>query len=164
MSPATDREIDLRQVERFIVREARLADTHDYDGWEALWTDDAVYWVPLGDPGEAEPGTTMSIIFDNRRRLTTRLNQLRTGRRLAQSPPSRLRRVVSNVEIVSVDGDLLFAEANFVLVECRPRGQELWAGRVVYGLRAAGEDLRLSYKRVELLNSDQPLPTLAFLL
>ena len=24
------------------------ADEHDYDAWEALWTDDALYWVPAG--------------------------------------------------------------------------------------------------------------------
>ena len=39
---------DLRQIEQFVYREARYADEHDYDAWEALWTDDALYWVPAG--------------------------------------------------------------------------------------------------------------------
>ena len=41
-------DISLSEAEQFVYREARLADSHDYDGWEALWTDDAVYWVPAG--------------------------------------------------------------------------------------------------------------------
>ena len=42
------------EVEDFLYREARLADENDYDGWEALWTDDAVYWVPA-DSAEIDP-------------------------------------------------------------------------------------------------------------
>lgn len=34
------------QVSQFLFLEARLQDTHAYDEWEALWTDDALYWVP----------------------------------------------------------------------------------------------------------------------
>ena len=69
---------DLREIEQFIYREARYADEHDYDAWEALWIDDALYWVPAG--GDlAEPETRMSVIYDNRSRIATRLNQLRTA-------------------------------------------------------------------------------------
>jgi benzoate/toluate 1,2-dioxygenase subunit beta len=153
----------LRQVEQFIYREARLADEHDYDAWEALWTDDALYWVPAGG-ALTTPAEKMSVIFDNRSRISTRLAQLRTGRRHAQDPPSQLRRVISNVEITGEqDGDLV-AAANFILAESRERGVELWAGRVIYRLRPAGDDLLMAGKQVLLVNRDQPLPTLAFLI
>jgi 3-phenylpropionate/cinnamic acid dioxygenase small subunit len=153
----------LSQVEQFIYREARLADEHDYDAWEALWTDDAQYWVPAG--GDlAAPAEKMSVIFDNRSRISTRLAQLRTGRRHAQDPPSQLRRVISNVEITGRrEGDVV-AAANFILAESRERGVELWAGRVVYRLRPAGDELRMAGKQVLLVNRDQPLPTLSFLI
>src|SRR5579872_2111673 len=88
----------LREVEQFIYREARLADEHDYAGWEALWTDDAVYWVPSGDT--TDPMTQMSIIHDNRSRIRIRIRQLETGRRHAQAPPSQLRRMVTNIELL----------------------------------------------------------------
>lgn len=52
-APATATALDLRQVEQFLYREARYADEHDYDAWEALWTDDALYWVPASDPDAA---------------------------------------------------------------------------------------------------------------
>ena len=51
---------DIRDVEQFLYREARFADESDYDSWEALWTDDALYWVPAGndsgDPHGADVG------------------------------------------------------------------------------------------------------------
>ena len=155
--------LDIRQIEQFLYREARYADEHDYDAWEALWTDDALYWVPAGDDA-VDPSTQVSVIFDNRNRISTRLKQLRTGKRYSQSPPSNLRRVISNVEILEEDGADTVVGANFVLVESRTRGTEIWAGRTTYRLRVVDGEIRLAYKKVLLVNSDQPIPTMAFLI
>lgn len=155
---------DIRQVEQFLYREARYADEHDYDAWEALWTDDAVYWVPI-DGGVADPETHMSVIYDNRRRISTRLQQLRTGKRYAQAPPSNLRRVVGNVEYVgSPSSDRATAAANFVLFESKERGTRTWAGRVTYGLRVVDGVVRLVTKTVVLVNNAETIPTMGFLI
>lgn len=163
MTPTT--EVDaglLREVEQFIYREARLADEGRYDDWEALWTDDAVYWVPAnGD--DTDPATQMSIIYDNRSRIRTRIKQLRTGKRHAQSPPSRLRRIVSNVELLGTDHGDVAAGANFVIYESRDRGVTLWAGRSEYRLRRNEEGWRMAGKKVVLVDNDRALSTLAFL-
>ncbi len=153
----------LRAVEQFIFREARLQDEHRYAEWEALWTDDALYWVPATrEPGE--PGAQMSIVHDNRSRIRTRIRQLETGRRHSQAPPSRLRRVVSNVELLGDrDGDVL-AGANFLVAELRERGLTLWAGRSEYRLRPTDGGWRMAAKTVLLVDRDRPLPTLAFLI
>lgn len=159
---------DHYQVEQFIYREARHADENDYDAWEALWTDDALYWVPA-TTGASDPSRQMSIICDNRSRISTRLKQVRTGRRYAQAPPSHLRRLISNIELLggrantygSVD---LEVGANFLVVEARPRGNHVWGGRVTYRLRRDGADLKLAYKRVQLVDADKPIPTLSFLI
>ena len=89
----------LKEVEQFIYAEARFQDELSYDQWEALWTDDAIYWVPAnGD--DIDPTTQMSIVFDNRSRIATRIKQLHTGKRHSQNPPSRLRRLISNIELL----------------------------------------------------------------
>lgn len=156
-------ELDLYQIKQFLYREARYADEHDYDAWEALWTDDALYWVPAGDDS-ADPATQVSVIYDNRNRISTRLKQLRTGKRYSQSPPSNLRRVISNVEILDSEGQDTSVGANFVLAESRVQGIELWAGRTTYRLRIIDGEIRLAYKKVQLVNSEQPLPTMSFLI
>ena len=114
---------DRHVVEQFLYREARLADERDYDAWEALWTDDALYWVPV-DGEDGDPQQQMSIIYDNRNRISTRLKQLRTGKRYAQSPPSNLRRLLSNIEFLggrqNSDGGIdLEVGANFLAIESR---------------------------------------------
>ena len=153
----------IADVEQFVYREARLCDEHRYDEWEALWTDDAVYWVPAnGD--DTDPTTQMSVLFDNRSRIATRLRQLASGKRHAQSPPSRLSRLVGNVELLDDDGTDVRVRAVFVLHESRTRGLTTWAGRLEYTLRRTDDGLRMARKVVRLVDSDQPLYTLAFLI
>jgi 3-phenylpropionate/cinnamic acid dioxygenase small subunit len=159
---------DRHTVEQFLYQEARLADEGDYDAWEALWTDDALYWVPVGGEG-ADPQQHMSVIYDNRNRISTRLKQLRTGKRYAQAPASNLRRLLSNIEFLGGrqnpdDGVDLEVGANFLVIESRSRGMRLWGGRATYRLRRRGDDILLAYKKVVLVDNDQPLPTLGFLI
>jgi 3-phenylpropionate/cinnamic acid dioxygenase small subunit len=159
---------DRSEVEQFLYREARLADESQYDEWEALWTDDALYWVPVGGQG-GDPRREMSVIYDNRNRISTRLKQLRTGRRYAQAPQSNLRRLISNIEFLggvpNPDGAIdLEVGANFLVIESRARDTHLWGGRVTYRLRRDGDTLRLVYKKVVLVDNDRPLPTLGFLI
>jgi benzoate/toluate 1,2-dioxygenase subunit beta len=158
---------DVRDVEQFLYREARFADESDYDSWEELWTEDALYWVPAGND-DAHPLEQMSVIYDNRNRISTRLKQLRTGRRHAQAPPSNLRRSITNVELLggraSATGTDLEVGANFLVLESRARGNHLWGGRVTYRLRHVDGALRMSYKKVVLVDRDKPLPTLGFLI
>jgi benzoate/toluate 1,2-dioxygenase subunit beta len=158
---------DRWELEQFLYREARYADESDYDAWEALWTDDALYWVPVASTHD--PARAMSVIYDNRSRIATRLKQVRTGKRYAQAPPSNLRRLLSNIEFLGgrtnpSGGFDLEVGANFLVLESRPRGNHLWGGRVTYRLRRQDDELRLAYKKVLLVDNDRPLPTLGFLI
>src|SRR5207237_3300505 len=157
----------LRQIEQFLFLEARLADEGDYDGWEALWTDDGVYWIPAnGD--DIDPTSQMSILFDNRSRIALRVRQLKHDKRHAQNPRSRLRRLLGNVELLDGDpadteaGDVVVG-ANFVIYESRQRGTTIWAGRSEYRLRLVDGAWRMAGKKVMLVDNDRPLTTLGFL-
>jgi 3-phenylpropionate/cinnamic acid dioxygenase small subunit len=156
--------IDLqRDVEQFLYREARLADEHAYEEWEALWTDDALYWVPFGED-DIDPEARMSVIYDNRARISTRIKQFRTGKHHSAAPPPRLRRIVSNVEWLGEENGDLLVGANFVVHESREEGIRVWAGRSEYRLRRTDDGLRMAAKKVFLIDNDRPLSTLAFLI
>jgi benzoate/toluate 1,2-dioxygenase beta subunit len=155
--------VDRRAVEDFLYMEARLADQHRYEDWEALWTDDALYWVPIGGD-DTDPEREVSLIYDNRNRLRTRIGLLLTGERYAQVPTSGLVRVVSNIEVEDPDdsGDIT-VRANFILVESR-REVLIWGGRNTYKLRPDGDSFRLVTKKVVLAHSSEPVHKIAFIL
>jgi 3-phenylpropionate/cinnamic acid dioxygenase small subunit len=149
-------------VVAFVFREARLADESRYDEWEALWHDrDALYWVPMHE--DTDPETEISYIYDNRPRIAKRIAQLKTGARHSQTPPSKMRRLISNFEIVERDESSVTIAANFMLHEYR-YALVTWAGRYVYRIRTDGPELRLAAKTVHLVNGDGALTTMSFLI
>jgi len=163
VTPCADQESLLKQVEQFVYREARLQDEYRYEDWEALWTDDAIYWVPAnGD--EIDPEQQMSIIYDNRSRIGVRVRQLLSGRRHTQEPRSRLRHMVTNVEITGREGSEISVGCNVMVFESNLRGETIWAARTNYVLRLNGAGLRMARKTVNLVNNDKPLYTLSFLI
>lgn len=153
----------LREAEQFLFHEARLADEHRYEEWERLWTDDALYWVPAnGD--DIDPERQMSIIYDNRSRIALRVKQLMTGKRHTQEPQSRLRRLISNVELTGEDERGLGVAANTIVFETNQRGDTLWGARNEYRLRRVDGELRMAYKKVMLVNNERAIYTMSFLM
>jgi len=158
---------DYQAAVEFLYREARFADEARYAEWHALWTDDGVYWVPATtDPG-ASPDQHISHIYDNRARLDTRVKLLQTGHRYSQEPASPMRRLISNIEVArSEDGELV-VESNFILAELSIQARHemhWWVGHTTHRLRRVEGQLRMSHKKVVLINAAEPLPNLAFLI
>jgi benzoate/toluate 1,2-dioxygenase beta subunit len=158
---------DHRAVVDFLYKEARLADEARYAEWLALWTDDGVYWVPATTDPEVDPDRQISHIYDNKNRITTRVTLLQSGHRYSQEPASLMRRLVSNIEVAPAENGDLVAESNFILVELSVQAKHethLWAGRTTHRLRRIDGQLRMSSKKVVLVNAAEPLPNLAFLI
>ena len=155
-----------REIEDFLYKEARLADESRYTEWEALVDDDMYYWIPRGEPNY-ERGKQVSITADNRNRLANRIKQLNTGNQHAQIPPSPMRRLIANLEIERRSATEFTATYNFSLFEMRVQStgnMQVWAGRMEFHLRRTAGGLRMFYKCVALINGDQPIPSIAFIL
>ncbi|WP_334192634.1 aromatic-ring-hydroxylating dioxygenase subunit beta [Pararhodobacter sp.] len=150
------------RVAQFLYLEARLQDTHAYDAWEQLWEDDAIYWVPANGH-DTDPERQMSILYDNRSRIKVRVEQLKTGRRHTQTPRSELARLISNIEVVGVEGAEVSVRANVLIYEDNLRGETLWAARNEYRLRLVDSAFRLVRKKIGLVNNARPVFTLSFL-
>src|SRR4051812_1311426 len=98
-------------VEKFLFREARLADEHRYEEWLSLWTSDAIYWIPCS-VDDTDPQRQVSLVYDNRAKLGERVARLKSGTVLAQDPKPRMRRVISNIEIGPTSGNETKVESN----------------------------------------------------
>jgi 3-phenylpropionate/cinnamic acid dioxygenase small subunit len=154
--------IDRHQIENFLYREARLMDENAYDEWLSLWTDDGLYWVPANED-EIDPQHHVSIVYENRAHLEDRVARLKSGAAHAQDPRSRMRRVVSNIEIEEGDANEVTVYSNFNLTELRRTTQRTFAGRTIHKLRPNGDGFKIAYKKVLLVNNDQVIMNLTFL-
>jgi 3-phenylpropionate/cinnamic acid dioxygenase small subunit len=155
-------ERDLAAISAFLFHEAELLDGRRFEEWLALYTDDAIYWIPQGE--ETDHTHHVSIAYDDRRRLHERVVRLASGFAFSQDPPSRTCHVVGNVRVVGeVDGDL-DVRSNLMLAEMRRGAQRVYAGDVSHRLVPTGESFMVRAKTVRLINSDIPLSNLTFLI
>lgn len=154
-------DFDLRAVERFLFLEARLLDEARFEDWLALYTPTATYWVP-SQPGQASPHDTVSVIYDDRRLLETRVRRLVSPGIHAQTPPSRTSRLVGNVSLAAPgagDGEGIggnggvLVDSRLQMVEFRRDRQRLFAAAVRHCLIPEGDAFRIQAKRVELVNA-----------
>jgi 3-phenylpropionate/cinnamic acid dioxygenase small subunit len=117
-------------VEQFLYREARLLDDRLYMEWLGLLTDDCTYVVPTRENVQAVRGRPpvtidqelagIAYFEDDKLTLTAKVLRLGTGTAWGENPPSRTRRLVSNVEVARSEapGELL-VYSNLLLYRSR---------------------------------------------
>jgi p-cumate 2,3-dioxygenase beta subunit len=137
------------EIEDFLYREAALLDEWRLDEWQELLTDDACYYVPSNDQPESDHHRALFLIADDRERIRQRVIRVLDPNCHAEFPKSRTRRMLSNVRILGVEGDLISVAANFVCYRFRryERIRE-YVGSYRYLLRRSGDTFRIKERRV----------------
>lgn len=165
--PAAAR-LDQYRCEQFLQHEARLLDEGKFDVWLALFTPQAWYWLP-SEPDQHDPFETVSLIYDDRRLLETRVRRLSSPRMYSQEPRSRTSRIVSNVTVEDVgslptllreqivEGKDCVVRSKFIMIEYRRGEQRLFGGTAIHGLADNSGRIVIKWKRVDLINCDAPL-------
>ena len=143
------------RCEQFLLHEARLLDEARFDDWLALFTADGWYWVP-SEPGQDNPHDTVSLIYDDRRLLETRVRRLASPRIYSQEPRSRTSRIVSNVTVEEAGAAACTVRSKFLIVEYRRESQRIFAGTAFHRLVQADGGIRIAWKRVDLVDCDAP--------
>ena len=97
-----------REIEAFYYREAELLDDRRFEEWLDLLTEDITYFMPLrrnvryGDHEAFEntrQGLDAAWFDEGKHTLTQRVAQLATGIHWAEEPLSRVRHLVTNVQV-----------------------------------------------------------------
>ncbi len=155
----------LAEVTDFLLQEAELADANAYEEWLALWDDPCTYWVPC-NVEDYDPAKHVSIIYDDRARLEERCFRMTTGGAHSQEPASKVCRVIGNIRVANPDGadGTVEATARTIMVELRLGHKSVYAARCYYTLRRTPSGFKLRRKKVVLLDVDEPLGNMTFLI
>lgn len=155
MSPVTA-ELQFR-VERFLYEEASLLDRREYRAWLALFTEDLRYRMPARSNYHeravgAEPaeGGVATFFDETRSTLAQRIKRLETGKAWAEMPPSRTRRVVTNVILKPADvAGEWDVECCFLLYRSRLERQvDVFVGQRIDRLRPEGESWKIADRMI----------------
>jgi len=151
MSRMADGAVSRAEIEDFLFHEADLLDSWRLDDWLGLLTADVTYYVPPNDKPDADHRTTLFTIADDATRLRERIIRLKDPNCHAEFPPSRTRRMISNVRITGIDGDVISVAANFTIHRLRRGGDaRQYVGHYRYKLRREGDALKIAERRAVL--------------
>jgi p-cumate 2,3-dioxygenase beta subunit len=150
-APVAPGSVTRAEVEDFLYHEADLLDRWRLDDWLKLLTDDASYYVPPNDKPDADHRFTLFTVADDIVRLRERIIRLKDPNCHAEFPPSRTRRMISNVRIDGVEDGLISVSANFAIFRHR-RNEPVrqFVGRYRYKLRRTDEGLKIHERRAIL--------------
>lgn len=153
------------EVEDLLFLEADLLDGWKLDDWMKLLTDDATYYVPPNDKPDADHRFTLFTIADDTVRLRERVIRLKDPNCHAEYPPSRTRRLITNVRVGASSGDEIPVSANFLIYRHR-RGEppRVFGGYYRHKLRRVGGALKIAERRA-VLDAEElgPLGSVSFI-
>jgi benzoate/toluate 1,2-dioxygenase subunit beta len=151
-----------QEAEGILFEEARILDERRYDEWFGMLTADAIYWVPCNGEG-IDPNREISLVYDDHARLRDRIDRLNSGVAHAQSPPSRTCRLISNVQIEQASDETAEIASAFFLYELRHARQRVFAGRYQHRLRFEDGRWKIVSKKAVLVNNDEVIDNLTFI-
>ena len=150
------------EAEDILYAEARLLDEVRYKDWLAMLTADAVYWMPCNGDG-VDPTREVTLVYDNFARLSDRVARLTSGVAHAQSPPSKTKRLISNVQIDRAEEDAATVLSGFILYELRRGKERIFAGRYEHRMRFEDGRWKIAAKKTVLVNNDEVIDNLTFI-
>ena len=150
------------EAEDLLYREARLLDDLRHQEWLAMLDENATYWIPCNGDG-TDPNREISLVFDDKHRLTDRIGRLQSGLAHAQNPPSKTKRLVSNVQIENATENTATILSGFILYELRRGKERVFAGRYEHRLHLVDGTWKIASKKVVLMNNDEVIDNLTFI-
>lgn len=162
--PAGASGIALQDAAEFIWWEAELLDRHDYKSWLASWTEQGRYIIPIERKDGADYLDALNVVYDDAEMRKARVRRLRSGFAMSSAPAARTARTVSRFVRTGETADALELRAAQHLVEYKFERTRILAADVTYHLVRTETGIRLDRKEVLLLNSDDYLWGIGYLL
>jgi 3-phenylpropionate/cinnamic acid dioxygenase small subunit len=160
-----------REIERFVYREARLLDERRFREWLELLTEDIHYWMGQRatlyqkisksikildhdryDENDLPTPGGLALYDEDHDTLSRRIARLETGVAWSEDPPSRTRRIISNIEIEPGGArDETNVHANFIVYKNRGETeQDFFVGTRHDVLRRVDGSLKIARREIVL--------------
>ncbi|MFK8047531.1 MAG: aromatic-ring-hydroxylating dioxygenase subunit beta [Halioglobus sp.] len=172
-----------RSLERFYHYEARLLDNRQYQQWLTLISEDIAYVMPSrvnvqvnnrdrGEEGmisierELEGVDSMGcpIREENYIHLMVRVERAYKVNSWSENPPARTRRIIGNVELMSVQGEEYQVINNFHLYYARPGSENfIYSGQRRDQLLVDDNSYKLKHRKIIMDYASIDVPTLGLL-
>lgn len=153
----------LNQVIAFLWEEGDMLDNELYAEWLNLWHPDGRYIVPI-DPKETDFANTLNYANDDATMRAMRVRRLTGGESISTSPEPRTIRMNSRFRILQDDGETVSVRCAQFLTDFRKENARQYAANLSYQLQRHEGSFLIVQKVVRLINSDDVLQTIGYIL
>ncbi|HEY3115156.1 MAG TPA: 3-phenylpropionate/cinnamic acid dioxygenase subunit beta [Chloroflexota bacterium] len=156
---ALERLLLQREIEEFLYMEAELLDQRHFNDWLDLLAEDIRYFMPMrrnvkfGEQAREDTSEDSEISWfdEGKATLAGRVRQLNTGLHWAEEPLSRVCHMVSNVQILDVDGDIVKVKSRFLVYRNRLQDEtDFFVGKREDTLRRDGDTWKIARRHITL--------------
>ncbi|MCG8543264.1 MAG: 3-phenylpropionate/cinnamic acid dioxygenase subunit beta [Alphaproteobacteria bacterium] len=146
-------------VERFLVHEAELLDSRQFEAWLDLLTDDIRYWMPISrntpfghwDEEHTHEGRDLNWFDEGKFELEQRVKQILTGKHWAEEPISRTTHMVSNLDVAEEADGHVRARCRFLVYRNRTETEtDFFIGKREDRLRRSGDSFKIASRKIFL--------------
>lgn len=161
--PIADLDTPLGRAIAFAWHEAELLDSKNYEAWGKVWADDGHYVVPI-DPDTTDFASTLNYAYDDARMRQLRIERFTSGLSMSAADSAVTVRTVSRFTLVALEGDEIELRSAQLLAAYKRGTTTLFAANLTHRIRFAEDGPKLVRKVVRLVNSQDALNALGFLL
>lgn len=146
-------------AQEFLFHEAELLDRRQHRDWLDLLAEDITYRVPARhtvywktlEEEFAEKDSGMQYFDETKETLSARVFKLETNVAWAEVPPSRTRRLISNVRVKSDNGSEIEVDSYFYIYKSRLESTEdVYIGERRDVLRRVGDSFQIASRLIHL--------------
>ncbi|GAA0315277.1 aromatic-ring-hydroxylating dioxygenase subunit beta [Psychrobacter aestuarii] len=149
-------------VSAFIDYENSLLDAKNYDAWLPLWQDDGMYVVPI-DTSDDDYGSRLNYAYDDADMRRMRVARLLSGESVSVESNGGTIRLTSRLRVNQVE-DVIEARCALLINESRLGVMKQYVANVEYQLIPSGDSFAIAQKVVKLINAEDYLRTISYIL
>ncbi|WP_367107023.1 aromatic-ring-hydroxylating dioxygenase subunit beta [uncultured Psychrobacter sp.] len=151
------------KVAAFIDFENDLLDAQQYDEWLTLWQPEGMYIVPI-DLENDDYVNQLNYAYDNAAMRRMRVARLSSGESISVEANGGTIRLTSRLRVVEADSDMVKARCALLINESRLGNNQQFVGNVEYQLVPNGESFTIQQKIVKLINAEDYLRAISYIL
>lgn len=152
----------LRAIE-LVWREATLLDDKDYPSWEELFTEEAIYVVPI-DPDTEDFSSSLNMVYDDKRMRHMRVERMMQGYAPSAVAAARTVRVISRFVVESVSDDSVTLRSAQILSAFKRNNFQTIGADLTHTITLHDDGDRIAQKVARLINSEDAVNAAGFLI
>ncbi|HCT8366108.1 aromatic-ring-hydroxylating dioxygenase subunit beta [Klebsiella aerogenes] len=148
---------------QFINLEADLLDQGEFREWLALWRAEGMYIIPI-DQKTTDFANVLNYAYDNHEMREKRVQRLYSGESISTTPRARTIRMSGRYRLLSANDEVVEVRCAQLLYEYRKGNEQHYAADVTWTLAPEGDSFRILQKVVHLINGDDYLHSIGYIL